>query len=60
LVFAELPPLAETFRTPCCRGAARRARRRDPGVVVERALAPDGLQQILRKNLDTIVAAADE
>jgi hypothetical protein len=32
----------------------------DPGVVVERALAPDGLQQILRKNLDTIVAAADE
>jgi ABC-type Zn uptake system ZnuABC Zn-binding protein ZnuA len=30
----------------------------DPGVVVERALAPDGLQQILRKNLDAIVAAA--
>ena len=30
----------------------------DPGVVVDRALAPDGLQQILRKNLDAIVAAA--
>jgi deoxyribodipyrimidine photolyase len=30
----------------------------DPGVVIERALAPDGLQQILRKNLDAIVAAA--
>jgi ABC-type Zn uptake system ZnuABC Zn-binding protein ZnuA len=30
----------------------------DPGVVVERALAADGLQQILRKNLDAIVAAA--
>jgi ABC-type Zn uptake system ZnuABC Zn-binding protein ZnuA len=30
----------------------------DPGVVVERALAPDGLQQILRKNLEAIVAAA--
>ncbi len=32
----------------------------DPGVVVERALAPDGLQQILRKNLDAIVVAAAE
>ena len=32
----------------------------DPGVVVERALAPDGLQQILRKNLDALVAAASE
>jgi len=32
----------------------------DPGVVVDRALAPDGLQQILRKNLDAIVAAASE
>jgi ABC-type Zn uptake system ZnuABC Zn-binding protein ZnuA len=30
----------------------------DPGVVVDRALAPDGLQQILRKNLEAIVAAA--
>ena len=30
----------------------------DPGVVVERALAPDGLQQILRKNLEAVVAAA--
>jgi ABC-type Zn uptake system ZnuABC Zn-binding protein ZnuA len=30
----------------------------DPGVVVDRALARDGLQQILRKNLDAIVAAA--
>jgi ABC-type Zn uptake system ZnuABC Zn-binding protein ZnuA len=30
----------------------------DPGVVVDRALAPDGLQQILRKNLDAIVGAA--
>jgi ABC-type Zn uptake system ZnuABC Zn-binding protein ZnuA len=30
----------------------------DPGLVVDRALAPDGLQQILRKNLDAIVAAA--
>jgi hypothetical protein len=30
----------------------------DPGVVVDRALAPDGLQQILRKNLESIVAAA--
>jgi ABC-type Zn uptake system ZnuABC Zn-binding protein ZnuA len=29
----------------------------DPGLVVDRALAPDGLQQILRKNLDAIVAA---
>ncbi len=32
----------------------------DPGVVVDRALAADGLQQILRKNLDAIVAAAAE
>jgi ABC-type Zn uptake system ZnuABC Zn-binding protein ZnuA len=32
----------------------------DPGAVVDRALAPDGLQQILRKNLDAIVAAAGE
>ncbi len=31
----------------------------DPGVVVERALAPDGLQQILRQNLDAIAAAAE-
>ena len=31
----------------------------DPGVVVDRALAADGLQQILRKNLDAIVAAAE-
>jgi ABC-type Zn uptake system ZnuABC Zn-binding protein ZnuA len=30
----------------------------DPGVVVERALAADGLQQILRRNLEAIVAAA--
>jgi ABC-type Zn uptake system ZnuABC Zn-binding protein ZnuA len=30
----------------------------DPGVVVDRALAADGLQQILRKNLEAIVAAA--
>jgi ABC-type Zn uptake system ZnuABC Zn-binding protein ZnuA len=30
----------------------------DPGVVVDRSLAPDGLQQILRKNLEAIVAAA--
>jgi hypothetical protein len=30
----------------------------DPGVVVERELARDGLQQILRKNLDAIVTAA--
>jgi ABC-type Zn uptake system ZnuABC Zn-binding protein ZnuA len=30
----------------------------DPGIVVERALAVDGLQQILRKNLEAIVAAA--
>ena len=30
----------------------------DPGVVVDRALAPDGLQQVLRKNLEAIVAAA--
>ena len=32
----------------------------DPGVVVERALAKDGLQQILKKNLDAIVVAAGE
>jgi len=32
----------------------------DPGVVVDRALAPDGLQQILRKNLEAIVGAAAE
>jgi ABC-type Zn uptake system ZnuABC Zn-binding protein ZnuA len=32
----------------------------DPGVVVERALATDGLQQILRKNLEAIVDAAGE
>jgi ABC-type Zn uptake system ZnuABC Zn-binding protein ZnuA len=32
----------------------------DPGVVVDRVLAPDGLQQILRKNLDAIVAAAGQ
>ena len=32
----------------------------DPGVVVDRALAPDGLQQILRKNLEAIVAAASQ
>ena len=32
----------------------------DPGVVVDRMLAPDGLQQILRKNLQAIVAAAGE
>jgi ABC-type Zn uptake system ZnuABC Zn-binding protein ZnuA len=30
----------------------------DPGVVVDRSLAADGLQQILRKNLEAIVAAA--
>jgi ABC-type Zn uptake system ZnuABC Zn-binding protein ZnuA len=30
----------------------------DPGVVVDRALAADGLQQILRKNLEAIAAAA--
>jgi ABC-type Zn uptake system ZnuABC Zn-binding protein ZnuA len=30
----------------------------DPGVVVDRMLAPDGLQQILRKNLEAIVTAA--
>lgn len=29
----------------------------DPGVVVDRALAPDGLQQILRKDLDAVAAA---
>jgi hypothetical protein len=32
----------------------------DPGIVVERALVKDGLQQILRKNLDAIVAAGGE
>lgn len=32
----------------------------DPGVVVDRALAPDGLQQILRNNLEAIVNAAGE
>ena len=32
----------------------------DPGVVVDGALAKDGLQQILRENLDAIVAAAGE
>jgi ABC-type Zn uptake system ZnuABC Zn-binding protein ZnuA len=32
----------------------------DPGVVVERALAKDGLQQILKKNLDAIVGAAGQ
>ena len=32
----------------------------DPGVIVERALAKDGLQQILRNNLEAIVAAARE
>jgi ABC-type Zn uptake system ZnuABC Zn-binding protein ZnuA len=32
----------------------------DPGVVVDRALAVDGLQQILRKNLEAVVAAAAE
>jgi ABC-type Zn uptake system ZnuABC Zn-binding protein ZnuA len=32
----------------------------DPGVVVDRALAKDGLQQILRKNLEAIVVAAAE
>ena len=30
----------------------------DPGIVVDRALAADGLQQILRKNLEAIAAAA--
>jgi ABC-type Zn uptake system ZnuABC Zn-binding protein ZnuA len=30
----------------------------DPGVVVDRALAADGLQQVLRKNLEAIVAVA--
>jgi ABC-type Zn uptake system ZnuABC Zn-binding protein ZnuA len=30
----------------------------DPGIVVDRALAPDGLQQLLRKNLEAIVTAA--
>ena len=32
----------------------------DPGVVVDRALAADGLQQILRKNLEAIAAAASQ
>ena len=32
----------------------------DPGLVVDRMLARDGLQQILRKNLDAIVAAAGQ
>ena len=32
----------------------------DPGVVVDRSLAPDGLQQILRKNLEAVVAAASK
>jgi ABC-type Zn uptake system ZnuABC Zn-binding protein ZnuA len=32
----------------------------DPGVIADRALAPDGLQQILRKNLEAIVAAASK
>jgi ABC-type Zn uptake system ZnuABC Zn-binding protein ZnuA len=32
----------------------------DPGVVVDRALAPDGLQQVLRRNLDAIVVAAGQ
>lgn len=32
----------------------------DPGVVVDRALAKDGLQQVLRKNLEAIVGAAAE
>ena len=32
----------------------------DPGIVADRALAPDGLQQILRKNLDAIVVAAGQ
>jgi ABC-type Zn uptake system ZnuABC Zn-binding protein ZnuA len=32
----------------------------DPGVVVDRALAADGLQQILRRNLDAIVVAAGD
>ena len=31
----------------------------DPGVVVDRMLAPDGLQQILGKNLEAIVTAAN-
>jgi ABC-type Zn uptake system ZnuABC Zn-binding protein ZnuA len=32
----------------------------DPGMTVDGALAPDGLQQILRKNFEAIVAAATE
>jgi len=32
----------------------------DPGVVVDRALVKDGLQQLLRKNLDAIVAAGGQ
>jgi ABC-type Zn uptake system ZnuABC Zn-binding protein ZnuA len=29
----------------------------DPGVVVDRALAPDGLQQVLKSNLESVAAA---
>jgi hypothetical protein len=29
----------------------------DPGIVVDRALARDGLQQILRRNLEAVYAA---
>ena len=29
----------------------------DPGVVVDRALAPDGLQQVLKNNLESVAAA---
>jgi ABC-type Zn uptake system ZnuABC Zn-binding protein ZnuA len=32
----------------------------DPGVVIDRALAKDGLQQILRNNLEAIVVAAGQ
>lgn len=32
----------------------------DPGVVVDRALAPDGLQQVLRRNFDALAGAAHE
>jgi ABC-type Zn uptake system ZnuABC Zn-binding protein ZnuA len=32
----------------------------DPGLVVDRSLAADGLQQILRKNFEAIVAAAGQ
>jgi hypothetical protein len=31
----------------------------DPGIVVDRALAPDGLQQLLRNNLEAIVTAGN-